>query len=197
MLVTAGGLLFRIMSRRRAMPCPYWLTPLLENPYVRSLAGAETLLDRADIRPGMDVLDIGCGPGRVTIPAARRVGPQGSVTALDIQPEMIALLEARLASSRLRNVRPLVADIGARPPALGRFDRVLLVCVLGEVLHPSAALRHVRGLLKEGGLLSVTEIFPDPHFQTRASLLRIAKEAGFHPTSTAGPWVSYTVNLSK
>lgn len=52
-------------------------------PAVRRLPGG-VLLDRLDLAPapGMRVLDAGCGPGRLAIPAARRVGPGGEVVAL-------------------------------------------------------------------------------------------------------------------
>ncbi len=63
---------------------------------MNSVAGAETILDRLALEPGMKVLDVGCGPGRLTVPAARRVGINGHVTALDVQPEMLRRVQKKL-----------------------------------------------------------------------------------------------------
>jgi hypothetical protein len=81
-LALVGGI--GLAWRWASWPCPAWLVPLLENPYFEAVAGAELLLERAGIRPGMRVLDAGCGPGRVTLPASVLVGPSGRVVAVDI-----------------------------------------------------------------------------------------------------------------
>ena len=67
---------------RYAYFCPSWLVPLLENPYVEAVAGAALLMQRAGLRPGMQVLDAGCGPGRITLSAAQAVGAAGRVATL-------------------------------------------------------------------------------------------------------------------
>jgi membrane protease YdiL (CAAX protease family) len=53
------------------------LSFLLENPFMNRVAGAQLLLDRADVASGMRVLDVGCGPGRIALPVALRVGANG------------------------------------------------------------------------------------------------------------------------
>lgn len=60
------------------------------------------MLDRIDLRPGWTVLDVGCGPGALTIPLARKAG---SVTALDISPGMLNRLKSQAESSGLTNIR--------------------------------------------------------------------------------------------
>ena len=67
-VVAVGVVIWRLVSRRRSLPCPYWLIPLLENPYMNAVAGSALLLDRAQVSQGMKVLDVGCGPGRITLP---------------------------------------------------------------------------------------------------------------------------------
>jgi ubiquinone/menaquinone biosynthesis C-methylase UbiE len=178
-------------------PCPAWLVPLLENPYVEAIAGAKPLLDRAGVELGMHVLDAGCGPGRLTLPAAVRVGPAGRVVALDIQPAMLEKLKSRLATQGLTNVEPLLAGLGdGRLPA-GQFDVALLVTVLGEIPNKVVALRELHRALRPGGVLSVTEVLPDPHYQTVGRVRQLAAEVGFHERQIIRGWLSFTMNLTK
>src|ERR1700741_879390 len=64
----------------------------------------EHALRLAGLRPGMRVLDIGCGPEDVSFVAARLVGPTGSVLGVDAAPEMIELARARAAENGLTTV---------------------------------------------------------------------------------------------
>jgi SAM-dependent methyltransferase len=98
--VALAWLGWRWSSRRRQMPCPAWLAWILENPLTEAVAGAEIILDRIGLRPGGRGLDVGCGPGRITLPASQRVGPAGEIVALDVQPAMLARLRQRLTGSR-------------------------------------------------------------------------------------------------
>ena len=192
-LVVATGLAWRWA----AWPCPAWLVPLLENPYFDALAGAETLLERAGVRPGMHLLDAGCGPGRVSLPAARRVGPSGRVVAVDIQPRMLAKLAERVEAQRLTNVELVQAGLGEGKLHADEFDVALLVTVLGEIPDKPAALREIHRSLRPGGVLSVTEVLPDPHYQRLARVRALAAGAGFRETRLLRGWLSYTLNLGK
>lgn len=58
------------------------------------------MLTALAVEPGHTVLDVGCGPGWFTIPAARLAGSRGKVYALDVSPEMLAVLERRLRQAR-------------------------------------------------------------------------------------------------
>jgi 2-polyprenyl-3-methyl-5-hydroxy-6-metoxy-1,4-benzoquinol methylase len=66
-----------LRQRRRPIPTPSRLTFLFENPLVEAFAGSELLVERLGLAPGMRVLDAGCGPGRLTIPVAKALGPSG------------------------------------------------------------------------------------------------------------------------
>jgi hypothetical protein len=72
-----------------------------------------------------------------------------------------------------------------------------LVTVLGEIPNRLAALRNIHQLLREGGVLSITEIMGDPHYQRRQIVLNLAEEAGFVPTEFWGSPLSYTQNFVK
>ena len=96
----------------RQWPCPAWLVPLLENPYVEAMAGAKTILERAGIRPGMRVLDAGCGPGRLTVLASMIFGALRSIVAVDIQRRVLRMLRDRVEEKGLTNVEIVLAGLG-------------------------------------------------------------------------------------
>jgi ubiquinone/menaquinone biosynthesis C-methylase UbiE len=189
------GLAGAAAARRLHLPCPWWLGVLVENPLVEAVAGAGPLCDRAGVGRGMAVLDVGCGPGRLTLAAAERVGPAGRVVALDLQPRMIARVRRRAAERGLANVETVIAGAGkgAVPPA--SFDRAFLVAVLGEIADRRAAVTEIARALKPGGLLAVTELLLDPHFQPRSRVLDLASRAGLEPVASFGSWGGYTLHL--
>jgi ubiquinone/menaquinone biosynthesis C-methylase UbiE len=192
------GLWWRRAGRRRQLPCPYWLAWLLDNPLTEAVAGTQVTLDRIGLQPGEHGLDVGSGPGRLSIPAAQRVGPNGRVVALDVQPQMLARLRKRAAAAGVTNVAARLGDItGDSSLPTGSFDRAWLVTVLGEIPDRQAALRNVYRVLKPGGVLSITEIFPDPHYQSRTEVLRLGQEAGFEPTRYWGTPLAFTQNFVK
>jgi len=104
-----------------------------------------------DLHPGQVVADVGCGPGFLTIPLARLVQPGGQVFALDIRPEMLALLRGRLAAEGLAHVHPLLSRESQLPLDDGGCGRVLATFLLHELADPGAFLREIRRVLKPGG----------------------------------------------
>lgn len=183
--------------RRNPRPCPARLSFVLDNPITERWAGAETLLERAGVVSGMSVLDAGCGPGRLTLPAAHRVGPTGQVVALDVQEAMLRKLRRRLTDRDVSNVRVVCGGLGEGLLGEAVFDRALLVTVLGEVPDRVAALREIYRALKPGGVLSVTEALPDPDYQSRSAIRKLAGEAGFEPAVVHGGVFAFTMNLRK
>jgi SAM-dependent methyltransferase len=183
--------------RWASWPCPFWLVPLLENPYFEAVAGATLLLARAGVGPGMCVLDAGCGPGRVTLPASAAVGPSGRVVALDLQSGMLEKLRKRIEARATCNVDLLRAGLGEGKLGENRFDVALLVTVLGEIPDKRAALRELYRVIRPDGVLSITEVLPDPHYQSIARVRELAARAGFHERSLYRSRLAYTVNLGR
>lgn len=195
--VVGGGLLWRWVSTRQERPCPYWLSLFLETPYMHMVAGAESILNRLALEPGMQVLDVGCGPGRISVPAASRVGPSGRVTALDLQPQMLQQARSRAEAGGCHNIQFVQGGIGTGVVPADTFDRALLVTVLGEVVHKEAAMSEIFAALKPSGILSITEVIPDPHYQTYRTVSRLAQEAGFVTGRRWGNGLAYTAHFSK
>jgi ubiquinone/menaquinone biosynthesis C-methylase UbiE len=195
--LVVAGVAGALAWRWAKWPCPSWLVPLLENPYFETVAGAALLLERAGVGPGMCVLDAGCGPGRVTLPAAARVGPSGHVVALDLQPRMLQKLRTRLDDRGVTNVQLVGGGLGEDRLGSDRFDVALLVTVLGEVPDKGAALREICRALRPGGVLSITEVLPDPHYVRLARVRRLAVEAGLVESALHRGWCAFTVNLAR
>jgi 2-polyprenyl-3-methyl-5-hydroxy-6-metoxy-1,4-benzoquinol methylase len=189
---------WRLVSRRRSLPCPSWLGWLLEiqNPFLKA-SHAGTVMEHLDLEPGMTVLDVGCGPGRLTVPMALAVGPKGSVTALDIQPKMLDRAREKARKAGLDNIRFLEAGAGSGKLEKDRYDRAVLVTVLGEIPDRHAAMKEIFSALKPSGMLAVTEIIADPHFQSRKKILDLAVPIGFREKNFFGNKIAFTLLLEK
>ncbi len=195
-LVGAVMVAWRIVSRLRPMPCPPWLSWMLDNPFTQGM-NADLLIQRAGLKSGMRVLDAGCGPGRITIPAARMVGKEGEVIALDIQPAMLDMAKKRAKAAGLENVRYMLSALGENMLPENRFDRAFLVTVLGEIPNRISGMKEIAESLKPGGILSITEILLDPHYQTKQTVRQIAHQVGLMEVEIFGNRMIYTMNFRK
>jgi ubiquinone/menaquinone biosynthesis C-methylase UbiE len=188
--------------RVRSWPCPAWLRWLVEiDAPIFKTARAAQIIEHLAIQPGMTILDAGCGPGRLTLPLAQKTGPTGAVTALDIQDKMLARVRHKAGTSGLTNIEYLPAALGTGALA-GRastFDRALLVTVLGEIPRPQTqnALDEIYAALKPGGILSITELILDPHYQPRRKVTRLARASGFQEKTRSGNALAYTITFEK
>jgi ubiquinone/menaquinone biosynthesis C-methylase UbiE len=116
---------------------------------------------------------------------------------LYIQDEMLRRLQNRIQTSGLENVQLVHAGIGENKLPQNEFDRAILVTVLGEIPDQKAALTEIFDSLKPGGMLSVTELIPDPHYQSRNTVGQLAAAAGFVATQSFGNWLAFTLNFVK
>ncbi len=116
----------------------------------------EQALRLAGLRPGMRVLDIGCGPGDVSFVAARLVGPEGTVLGIDAAADIIELARTRAAKQGLESVRfeqTTVGDLALDQPV----DAVIGRLILMHLPDPVATLRQLAGLVRPGGFIAFSE----------------------------------------
>lgn len=120
--------------------------------------GAQSLSDRlmelAHITTGQRVLDVATGIGEPAITAARRVGPTGQITAIDLSPQMLAIAQKRAAALGLQNIDFREMDAEMLDLADHTFDAI--VCRWGLMFLPNLAraLDTMRRLLVPGGRLA-------------------------------------------
>jgi ubiquinone/menaquinone biosynthesis C-methylase UbiE len=134
-----------------------------------------------ELRPGMRLLDVGCGPGSITRGLAERVAP-GPVIGLDLSRETLAAARHEAAARGLANLRYEEGSVYQLPFPDASFDVVYAHQVVQHLRDPGAALREMLRVLRSGGLVAVRDVdwgtvsywppdpwidrFVDVHFKT-------------------------------
>lgn len=147
------------------------------------------VLERAGLRPGMRVLDIGCGVGDVSFLAAKIVGSTGSVVGLDRDDDSLERARLRASAAQLTNVefrREELPEIGGE----GQFDALIGRLVMLYFPDPAAALRQMLARVVGGGVVAFHEpdlsrasaIPPVPTVtESVERMVAVFQRCGFHP----------------
>jgi ubiquinone/menaquinone biosynthesis C-methylase UbiE len=160
----------------------YWTIRIIhDNPLLPLVRNPHKLLKAAGLEQGRKVLEVGCGPGFFTIPAAELVGEKGHVYALDIHPRAVERVKKKIEKKALKNVTALCANASDSGLPGGSVD---LAFVFG--------LRHVAGglekviaelyrVLKPDGILSFEKTKGSD-----AALIKQLEQGGFTCTGKKG-----------
>lgn len=108
------------------------------------------------LEPGMSVLDVGCGPGTITVDLAARVSP-GRVTALEVTEAALALARAEARARNVSNIDFVVADVHNLDLPGDEFDVVHAHQVLQHVADPIQALREMGRVCVPGGIVAARD----------------------------------------
>jgi ubiquinone/menaquinone biosynthesis C-methylase UbiE len=174
------------------------MTRLIDNPIRRKLIQKPaTVAERLKLEPGMTVVEIGPGKGSYTKAIAKEVLPNGIVYAIDIQESIIKRLKKRLEKENIDNVIPKIDDAYNLSFQEASIDRVIMIACLPEIPEPVRVLKEVRRVLKADGIVSLSEMLPDPDYPRRKTEIRWANEAGFELQDKFGNWFIYQLNFKK
>lgn len=136
--------------------CPWWLTYSFDNPLRHLIHKPEKIL--ADlVKPGMTVMDIGCGFGFFSIAMARMVGVSGTVIAVDVQEESLNILLKRAQRARVANIVKAHLSTTERINYSSQVDFILSFWMAHEVKDQLAFFKEIISLLKPGGKYLLAE----------------------------------------
>ncbi|MEN1678069.1 MAG: methyltransferase domain-containing protein [Planctomycetota bacterium] len=145
------------LGRRIARTMHYFGAPWLVRESRDREEEPAKLMQALDIERGQSVCDLGCGNGFYTLKLAERVGPRGTVWAVDIQPEMLELLTDRASDRGFENLKPTIGGFADPKLPANALDLILLVDVYHEFSHPVEMLAAMRNSLKPSGRVALVE----------------------------------------
>lgn len=153
---------------------------IFDKPGRAERLGIDSVMDTLGITLGKSVADIGAGSGFFTVLAAKRVGDKGVVYAVDINPEAIQYIDARLKKADLHNVKTVLSK--ADDPLLpAPVDAVLLLKTYHEIAEPIVLFRNLRHSLAKGAKVGVIDRNGNgtDHGVGRDVVVREMQEAGY------------------
>jgi SAM-dependent methyltransferase len=155
---------------------------VLEGPDRDAWQKPDLIMDALGIGEGSVVADLGAGGGWFTVRLARRVGPNGTVFAQDVQPQMLEAIKRRVGREGLRNVEYVQGSLDDPRLPAGRLDAVLIVDVYHEVANPIELLRNVGASLNTTGRIGIVGFTlegggPGPPLNQRKSEESVIEEA--------------------
>jgi len=160
------------------------LLPIFRNPY--------KLLRDAGLKQGQKALEVGCGPGFFTIPAAKIVGEEGLIYAIDVNPFAIRRVKKKMAKEGLRNVKPCLTNASNTGLSESSIDLAFLFGLRYVAGGLGNVMSEMNRILKPGALLSFEK--------TRGSgeeLIQEVERAGFSYTDRSGRIFLFTKGKGK
>jgi len=155
---------------------------IFEDPKREENLQINRVMDILKISEGKTAADIGAGSGWFTVRAARRVGGQGAVYAVEINQEYINYINERAKRENLPNIKTILGE--EENPLLpeNEIDAVLILKTYHEIAQPVRFLRNLRPSLKKNGLVGVIDRNGkgDDHGVGKETVIQEAKKAGFN-----------------
>jgi ubiquinone/menaquinone biosynthesis C-methylase UbiE len=155
---------------------------VLEGPDRDAWQKPDLLMDALRVGEGSVVADVGAGGGWFTVRLARRVGPNGTVYAQDVQPQMLEAIGRRVQREGYRNVKPVRGEADDPKLPSGALDAALIVDSYHEFANPVALLSNLAASLKPGGRVGIVNFTkdgggPGPPMAERVDAQKVIDEA--------------------
>jgi FkbM family methyltransferase len=174
------------MGRQIAHVMSHYGIPWLERAERQEEEDTDLLLRNLGLKNGMQVADIGAGSGYHSVRIARRIG-SGRVYAVDVSPEMVDHLGARIKRESIRNVSCVLGSERDIPLKEGTIDLILMVDVYHEFSHPYEMVQAMRRILRDDGRICLVEFRGEDasvpiktiHKMTEAQAVREFEASGF------------------
>ena len=187
----------RIVRHFYKFPMPEFFANIIDNPLRRKIQPPSEMPIRHEIEPGMTVLEVGPGNGTYTVATARRVGNNGKVITVDIEPKMIERVTRRTQVEGTSNIEARVANVYALPFEDSTFDVVYMIAVISEIPEPARAMNEFYRVLTPKGRLVFSELLFDPDYPLAQTLIRKANSVNFRLKRKMGNFFSYTLIFEK
>jgi arsenite methyltransferase len=123
-----------------------------------SFAGVANPFSMGALQPGEDVLDVGSGAGMDTLVAAQMVGPTGSVTGIDMTPEMVVKARGSIAEMGLDNATIIEGSAEHLPFDDATFDVVISNGVIDLIPDKDAVFSEITRVLRPGGRIQLADV---------------------------------------
>jgi ubiquinone/menaquinone biosynthesis C-methylase UbiE len=127
---------------------------LMDDTERRKWQNPEAILKEIGLKPGLTLLDLGCGGGFFTLPAARLAGPEGKVYGVDINADFIEEIRRKAATEGLKNIDLKVGSAEDNLLCQNCADIIFLGIVLHDFRDPARVLKNAREMMKPEGKLA-------------------------------------------
>lgn len=162
---------------------PHQLAFLLDIPIRKILIKPEELVEFIGIRTNYNILEIGPGPGYFSVEFANRT-LNGNLFLMDIQKEMLDKCRKKLNRNNIQNYFTVQGDASNLPFKADYFDLVVMVTVIGEVIDKDKCLSNINKILKNEGILAITELKGDADVITESKLTQLLERNDYNILKT-------------
>lgn len=176
-----------LSAQLAARPAPDWILRL-ERPERIAGLKIDYIIQKLELKPGHVVADLGAGPGVISLPMAKAVGPAGKVYAVDIDQAFIDHINMRAKEQHVANVTAVLGQFSDPALPARDVDVALFHDVLHHIKDRAGYLKATARYVKPGGRIAVVELPPDGSHKdepelvvTKDQVKQWMADAGFKP----------------